>query len=29
VDGSLKVDRIEDTEKVHALMNEVTAAPAQ
>ena len=29
VDGSLKVDRIEDTEKVHALMSEVTAAPPQ
>jgi simple sugar transport system substrate-binding protein len=27
VDGSLKVDRIEDTEKVHALMSDVTAAP--
>ncbi len=27
VDGSLKVDRIEDAEKVHALMTEVTAAP--
>ena len=29
VDGTVKVDRIEDTEKVHALMNEVTAAPPQ
>lgn len=27
VDGSLKVDRIEDTDKVHALMSEVTPAP--
>jgi simple sugar transport system substrate-binding protein len=27
VDGSLKVERIEDAEKVRALMNEVTPAP--